>query len=107
MSYDQYKELTPGDLQQVFVKYGARTVMREAEGALIYGVPWGTAYILPKTATDYAQHTAQLVAKILEWYGPRAVYELWSCVEKREQEKEKRNKHVRELCDAVGYGDDQ
>lgn len=107
MSYDQYKELMPADFRKVLVEYGARIVVQDTQGALIYGVPWGTAYILPKTATDYAQYTAQLVAKILEWYGPRAVYVLWSCVEKREQEKEKRNKHVRELCDAVGYGDDQ
>lgn len=79
-----YNELTPEDFDLVLKAQGCVKASTH-DDHVVYSLPGGSIFLLvtDRTHAYYVRNTARLVEKILEVFGPRAVYDLWGRVERR------------------------
>ena len=105
--HTDFVAITPQDVASVLTARGyQRTAVQP--GLCVYvktGAYEMFAVCTDRRAPEYARVTARVVEKLLEVFGPRAVYELWAKQAEREAEAEHRAHHIYELSRATGYGD--
>jgi len=85
MYHNDYALITPADIESVLKSRGCHKATVHEDHS-VYVLPGGGVSFLVvsyQAHPYYARSIVHLVEKLLEVFGPRAVYDVWSCVARR------------------------